>query len=314
MDQNVLSEIKSILDTAKSVLVVTHKEPTIDSVAASLALSEALASAGKITSVACPTPLTVEFTNLFGVDKVETKVGNKNLIISLDYAEGSIEKVSYNVEGDKFNLIIQPKPGFPAFSSDKVRYSQTGINADAIVVIGASDLSRLDNLFDGENEILEKVPLINIDNNLGNRNFGKVNYLDQSASSLSQLVMNVVQNLGISLDADTASNVLTGIEAATDSFKTGNITPETFETAALCLRYGAKRFYMSNNASVKPQPVQAPFMVPQKTAPQMPAEEVQSSRPLAVKGEPQDQNKTKKGTKPPPDWLQPKVYKGGQLL
>lgn len=304
MDTSILSELKPLIENAKSILIVTAKDPAIDSVAACLALSQALSQSGKITTVACPTPLTVEFSNLFGVDKVESKIGNKNLVISLDYSEGSIEKVSYNVENDKFNLIIQPKPGFPLFSQDKVAFTQSGVNADLLIVIGTADLSNLEPLFADDKEILEKIPLVNIDNHLGNRNFGKVNLVDQNAPSSSQLVMQLITGLNLSLDSDGASNILTGLESATNNFQEGNITAETFEAAALCLRYGARKLFTSvagQSAPVVQPPTQTVEPPPAPTI-----EPVSTSEPVA-----NDQTPTQK---PPPDWLQPKIYKGGQLI
>jgi len=289
MDSTLLSELKPLVENAKSVLIVTEKEPTIDSVAACLALSQALSQSGKIMTVACPTPLTVEFSNLFGVDKVKNKIGNKNLVISLDYSEGSIEKVSYNVEGDKFNLIIQPKPGFPLFSQDKVNFSQSGINADLIIVIGTEDLAKLDPLFVDNKDILEKIPLVNIDTHLGNRNFGKVNLVDQNAASSSQLVMQLITGLNLTLDSDGASNILTGLESATKNFQEGNITAETFESAALCLRFGARKLYTGSTDKTT---------LITETQPA-------TSQPV---------NQSTSAPKPPPDWLQPKIYKGGQLI
>lgn len=273
MEQNLLKDIQLLFTSGKNILVLTRKNPGVDSIAAALALFKSFSQSGKITSIACPTPLTVEFSNLFGIDKVETKIGNKNLVISLDYIEGSIEKVSYNVEGDKFNLVIQPKEGFPPFSKDKVHYSYSGTNADVIFTVDTQRLEDLDDLFFQNKDIFEKVPLVNIDNNRANTNFGKINFIDPSASSCSLLIFQLLTYLHTSFDTDIASNLLTGIETATDGFRSLKTTALDFEAAAFCLRKGAQRVFLQKGAT-EPQKI----------------------------------------SQPPPDWLQPKIYKGGQLL
>lgn len=291
MNQNDLREIQALLTSGKNFLILTHENPELDALAASIALSYCLEQAGKITTIACPTPLTVEYSNLFGIDRVETKIGNKNLVISLDYAEGSIEKVSYNVEGDKFNLVIQPKDGFPPFSPQKVHYSYSGISADAIFVIGAQEFSELGNLYETNKETFTKIPTINIDYHEENSQFGKINLVSPTSSSCSQIILQIVRMLNLPVDADAASNLLTGIEEATRRFQSRSTTAQDFEAAAFCLNKGAKRLFREEGEK------------PGKGAKVLP--EVSEEKQKQVKSNEK---------KPPPDWLQPKIYKGGQLL
>jgi len=295
MDNNLISEIKSILDPSQNILIVTKENPTTDNVAAALALWQTLSKSGKTVSVACPTPLTVEYTNLFSIDKVETKMGNKNLVISLDYVEGSIEKVSYNVNGDKFNLVIQPKAGFLPFSGEKVKFSNSGISANLIFVIGCQNLGELGNFYQDDKNSFENTPVINFNNISQTEEFGKINII-KAVSSCSQLILDFLQSFSLSPDPDMASNLLTGIESSTNGFK-ANVGADTFEAAALCLRMGAKRYFQ-------------PSELPPPVSPNSPSV---SEQPVVVSPEPEIKKQETK-SKPPPDWLQPKIYKGGQLI
>ena len=110
MDQ--LNQIRGLLEQAKSVAIIASPQPSIDAVAASLALYLALSATGKTVSVISTAPMTVEFSHLVGVDKIVNTIGTgdgRNMVISFPYQEGSIEKVSYNIEQETFNLVIEPR-------------------------------------------------------------------------------------------------------------------------------------------------------------------------------------------------------------
>ena len=94
---NQFSSIRESLATAQSIFIALPKSPNYDRVAASLALFLSLKKAGRKVSIASPQEMTVEFSSLVGVDKIKTKSEGRNLKISFDYLEDSIEKVSYNI-------------------------------------------------------------------------------------------------------------------------------------------------------------------------------------------------------------------------
>ncbi len=118
--EQALTKAKEMVGNAKEVVIVTHGNPTMDSLGGSLALCLGLISLGKKASVICPDPITVGLSSFVGVDKVSKEFGKKNFVISLDYEDGSIEKVSYNIEGKKFNLVVEHRPGYEPFVADKV--------------------------------------------------------------------------------------------------------------------------------------------------------------------------------------------------
>lgn len=236
-----ISEIQNLLGAAQEILVLTHENPNQDSLGASLALFLALSSAGKKGTVACPTPLTVEFGNLVGIDKIRQELGSKNFIISLDYVEGAIEKVSYNVTDNKFNLVIEPRVGAPPFSPEKVHYSSSQASPDLIFVLDSADLQHLGKFYQDEKDLYSKVAVINIDYHPNNSHFGKINLVDSEASSTSEIITLLLQNLGLPLTEDIATDLLIGISFATNNFASASTSAGAFEAAAICLKAGGKR-------------------------------------------------------------------------
>ncbi|MFH0863503.1 MAG: DHH family phosphoesterase [Candidatus Gottesmanbacteria bacterium] len=235
------NEIQTLLTGAKEILIVTHENPNQDSLGASLALYLSLKAANKNVTIACPTPSTVEFTNLVGIDKLSQVLGGRNFIISLDYTEGSIDKVSYNIEGNKFNLVIEPRPGAPAFTPEKVHYSSSAASPDVIFVIDCANLQQLGKFYQDGQELYSKSVTINIDYHPNNTNFGKINLINPNMSSTSEIVTLFIQSLGLPFNEDMATNLLNGIEMATNKFMLETTSAEAFEAAAICLKAGGKR-------------------------------------------------------------------------
>lgn len=297
-NQAIFAPVQQILATAQTVLVVAPEKPNLDKVAAALALFLSLKKAGKNVVVACPDEMTVEFSPLVGVDKITQQLGGKDLIISFDYIEDSIEKVSYNIENNKFNLLIQPKSGFPPLSAEKVNYSYSG-GADLIFVIGAQKLDDLGRLYTQEGRLYEQKSVVNIDVDAKNTQFGKINLTDPTASSCSEIAASLISVLKLPIDQDIASNLLSGIEEMSQGFTTPETTATTFETAAFCLRSGGRR--------VKA----APRVEPVKKVPLKPPLSPMPSGISAKKAPPEPEEEKKK---PSPDWLEPKIFKGGSRV
>lgn len=325
--QDPITLARSLLEHSKEVLIALPGSPTFDMIASALSIYLGLSTRGIQVNVVCPDPMTVEFSHLVGVDKITANIssGNgKNLVISFPYQEGSIEKVSYNIENDNFNLVIEPREGYPNVTQDVIRFSQSGGNTDLIITIGVSQLTNLNQLYHANTQVFEK-PILNIDNNSNNSMFGKVNLVDSNISSISELTLSLLSNLGITLNADITTNLLAGIVNRTNNFSSPQTQASTYEAAALCLRSGARKidqptdsfkeqtFKPVKQMPFQPQPVNQTFQKPvMGVKPQV--------KPKPFTPQPQFnqtnqiQPQTKKQNDAPPDWLKPKIYKGSTLL
>jgi nanoRNase/pAp phosphatase (c-di-AMP/oligoRNAs hydrolase) len=214
-----ITKIKELLDNAQDVLIVTHERPNADSMGSTLALYLGLTGMGKRVTVACPDPMIVEYSSFVGANKMVSSISKKNFVISLDYVDGSIEKVSYNIEGDKFNLVIEPRPGFDTFGPDKVHYSYAGGNAQLIFTVDTIHLGGLKKLYEEDKELYATKPIINIDRHPNNAQYGHTNMVDPQASSTAELVGQLLSGLGVAITADIATNLLNAVYGATNNFQ-----------------------------------------------------------------------------------------------
>lgn len=337
-----INQARSLLEEVKSISILVGANPSIDSVAAALSLYLSLSANGKMASLACSTPMTIEYNRLIGIDKIANSINGqsgRNLIISFPYQEGSIEKVSYNIENDTFNLVIEPREGFPVITPEMMQYGFSGGSTDVVVTIGAAKLEDLDSLYSNNQTLFAEKPVINIDCSIQNTNFGKINLIDTTLSSNSELILTLFSHFGLSFESDIATNLLTGIMEETDNFTSPTTSASTFEAAAICLKNGARK--------EKPEeslPVQMPqFVKPTVPSPLSRKQSIPSSKPVMPFGEspkpfstkqpptfqqPPVKQKTppvkqtpptpslRESTHPetPPDWLKPKIYKGSTLV
>ncbi len=297
VSQNFFSPLREPLTAAQNIFIFLPRNPGLDRAAASLALFLSLQKANKQASVACPTEMTVEFSSLVGVDKIQTKPVGRNLVVSFDYREDSIEKVSYHIEDNKFNLVIQPKAGFPPLATEKVDYSYVGGEADLIFVIGVRSLGDLGSLSQFAKPSSGKQTVVDLNINPAREQLGQVILVDLNASSCSEIVVYLLSRFGLPIDEDIASNLLLGIEKMTKGFSSLRTRAATFEAAALCLRAGARRPNLSSQQFASRQ------RRPKKQA----AFQPMSTEAPAIR-------KPEETKKPSPDWLEPKIYKGNTQI
>jgi len=292
-----VTNAQTFLNEAQDVVVLLGENISHDAVAAGLSFYLSLIAAGKRATIATPEKITVELSDLIGIDKITSVLGNKNFVISLNYGEESIEKVSYHVDQGKFNLVIEPRENAPQISRDNVSYSYSGFTADLILAIGVQSIEQLGDFYTNNKAIFADKPLVVIDNKLTNRRFGKANIIRNTAS-LSELAAQVLKELQMTINADVATNLYSGIMQATDNFSKPQVNADTFETIAALLRNGARKSWGKRQEKKLPG-VSALYKKPTN-------QPIQEERP---KVETQARGvEGKEGT--PPDWLKPKVYRG----
>ncbi len=281
------SELKQRLDSAAKILIVLPQRPLFDQVAAALALSLALEETGKNAPVICSSPMTVEFNRLVGVNKISDKIRGTDLIISLNYPSDQIEKVSYNDDNNRPNVVIQPKAGAQPLNESLAVFSYAGSGADLIISVGLKDPGRL-NLSGLD---LAGSYLVNLDTDPNNTQFGQLNLVDFESACLSEVALGAILGLGLPLSVDASQNLLSGMWQQTRGLTSSFTGADTYEAMAICLRNGAQK------PSVEPRP--APVSVPTPT----PVRSMDEKKAPEVKEQ-------KGAPKPPADWFEPKIFKG----
>jgi len=262
-----ISQIREILAKQESGVIAIPANPTPDAIASATAFYMALVKMGKNVSIVAET---IPQSNLQGADKIKTALttGGDNLIVSFPYIDGTIDKVDYHIDGDRFNLVIVPREGSNRIQPNDVQFSYTGGKVDFIITIDTPNLKSLGAIYTKNESKFSGVNIINIDRHLINNSYGTINVVSKSSSSTSELVMKVIKGLKVEFDATMATNLYTGILTATNNLTAYSVNAETYESIATLMRAGAQKRPMP--LSPTPQrfqqqsmPMNQPFQPPQ---------------------------------------------------
>ena len=239
-DQFDTSPISAALQNSQEICIALGGHPTLDAVAASLSLYLSFIAVGKKVTVTCPSPMVVGFSRLVGLDKISPQLGSRNLVISFDYQKDSIEKVSYHVAGDKFNLVVLPKKGKPPLDPASVGYSFEGVAADLIFIVDAAQSGDLGKAFLEHEAEFAKAYTISINRTLENH-FAKTTITDPAASSICEITAWLLEQLGYMPKGDVAGNLLAGMDDQTQRFSAPSTPASAFTIAGRLIQNGAVR-------------------------------------------------------------------------
>ena len=84
-----------------------------------------------------------------------------------------------------------------------------------------------------------KPPVINIDHHISNTYFGNVNLVVADVTSTAEILAELIPALGVPLDGEIATSLLTGMVTDTLGFRVTGVTAETFKTAGELIAAGA---------------------------------------------------------------------------
>jgi len=253
-----LNQVSKLISNASSVLVIFNEGAGLDAAAAALALGQSLENSGKSVVVASPEADTDAELALAGMNKVSRTLGNRNLVLSFDYDETAVEKVSYHIgeETNKFFLTIKPQQGYPPLSADSIDVSYAGSDADLVFLVGIAQYGELDQLYYGNEQLFENTTTITFHHH--EPEIGQVHLNTAGSAAMSTVMAQLIQQLQLNLSADAATNLLAGMELATNRFQSMATSAETFEMAAWLMNRGARRMRLSRAVEVKPDVVKMP--------------------------------------------------------
>lgn len=243
MELSPKQQVVEILKTKQRILLLTHKNPDGDAIGSILALYLSLKKLGKDVVAVCNDPAPAVFEFLPQIKEISQNFANgRDFVISLDVAQVKADKVMYKVVGDKLNIIITPATG--NFTPEMVTTAAGSFNFEAIVVLDSTDLERIGSPYEKNPEVFYEVPVVNIDHHAGNDQFGKINWVDITATSTSEILVSVLEALTGDpkfIDEDIATALLTGIITDTNSFQNNNTTPKSLTVAAQLVAFGGRQ-------------------------------------------------------------------------
>lgn len=238
--------LEGLLTENPSVGVVISSHHNMDVVAAGLSLQLIFQDSGKTSQIVSAKEPIVEYSSLVGIDQIGKNFSGvtKTLTVSFPYKEGEIEKVSYNIEGDRLNVNLFGEEGGINIQEKDIKYIRQGSSPNLLFTIGARDLTEI------QDYAQTGAKIVNIDNDVANTLFGDVVLVDASFSSISEIIAKLAQMLNLQVEFDVAQNLLDGISFATQNYSSPKTSPIAFEAASMLLQRGAVR---RNVKDMRPQ-------------------------------------------------------------
>lgn len=246
-----LDSFKTSIDSWGNVAILIRSNANVDKLAGGLSLYLALKKLGKKVSIATDTNLTVARTNLFGLGEVENilpqqKGGDMTLTLEgvvIDQGPDAgkvpaLEKLDWYPEGKDLKLKFSVLPG-QRFEPSNVRVDYEDGGFDALIVVGCVSLADLGSIYTSNQGLFEQTTVVNIDSQPQNSKFGKINLVDSESFSVSEVASQVLENLGVALDGDLASNILSGVYMATNNLTRG-VGANTFLAVGRAMQAGGK--------------------------------------------------------------------------
>ncbi len=244
-----VANFKQALDSAKKVLIVLP-QLGFDSMAYATAMAYALNKTGKSASVFCPQKTDANYGKLAGINQVVDQLSASDLTVTVDYPLDQIEKVSYNDNGGKLNLVVEVKPGSPRVENQKISIQNQDDLADLYILLGDEST-----LGDHASLIQKGTWAVITPTNTDNKSWAKYVLFDQDAP-FCEIGSFLLPMLGLEIDTEVAKNLLNGLRLATQSF-TVNVSPESFEAGAICLRATQTALPVDSGVSPNQMPLQA---------------------------------------------------------
>ncbi len=245
--QQALERIKS----ANQILLLTHKQPDGDALGSILALLQALRKLNKTVNAVVSDPIPTQLNFLPGLNLLESDfLSGKDFIVSINTTNTGVKKLGYKKDEENNRVLIMITPSHGVIRREDVALESNSYEVDLIITLDCSSVDRLGDFYNQHTPLFYETPLINIDHHPDNEQFGAVNWVDVTATSTAEILVSLIEALGREtslLDADIATNLLTGITTDTDSFQNMNTTPKSLTVAAQLVALGGRQQEIVHN-------------------------------------------------------------------
>lgn len=248
---DLVHQVANAIDGGNSILIALSKNPSVDALSAAIALSLTLDKLGKhVTAIfSGKTPQMLSFLEPEKTFAADTN-SLQDFIIAIN--KDKADHLRYKIDGDFVKVYVTPYR--TRLSQADVEFSYGDYNVDLVIALDVPTLNDLDSALSEHGRILHNARAINISVDLA-ANFGDIKWSDASASSISELIVSLV-NVFQEKQADvlskaSATALLAGIISATNRFSNERTTPVTMRAASLLMGAGADAQLISSSIPVE---------------------------------------------------------------
>lgn len=239
MDDNQKRQLVDRLNNSKNILIAPSSSAGFDALASGLALYLSIRKLGKSASIVANQPTVGDAKSLYGVDNIGKAQAEPDLVIGVNNALDTVDKVTYFLDGEKLKIRIHALPSSRGVKKEDIIYEQASFNPDTIITVGFESLEELkkEAIFEQINS--SKIFIISINANETNQKFAQVEVVYPETATLSETTTYFIRELSLPFDEDIAFNLYTGIKTATNMFNARLAKQSSFEAAKYLVKSGA---------------------------------------------------------------------------
>jgi nanoRNase/pAp phosphatase (c-di-AMP/oligoRNAs hydrolase) len=241
MSLDPFQQLDTLLKKSKNVLILLPQNPSGDLVGSGWAFYFFLKNRGIESMVA----FNDEFGETKKFDFLETPenisnniLGSRDFVLQFSTQFNKIIDVRTEFGSGEVKIFITPEKG--SIDPRDFSFVPAQFKFDLVVVLGACDKESIGKIYEENPDIFFEIPVVNVDCHIDNENFGQINFVSFTASSVSEILCEVLEKLDPhSIDDKMANCLLTGIISSTESFQRKNTTPKSLQIASKLMDKGA---------------------------------------------------------------------------
>lgn len=243
--ENLPTILKNITQ-AKRIAIALPQQLTLDAVCAALALKTAIISQPDKSVTLFSTS-----TDVPALPFLDSAAQNPQLNSALSSGNGLAIKIANSHAQPKElryektpegGLVVFITPSEGQFMESDVTILPNATSFDLVIILGATNFEQLGSVYTDNTKLFFETPNINIDIDPTNEYYGSVNVVNATATSLCEVVMDIIEAIPDALANETVStSLLAGIISQTASFRDPKTTPATLLKASRLVTRGAKQ-------------------------------------------------------------------------
>lgn len=236
-----LQQIENLLGQSKNILLVLPENPNGDAIGAAWALYYFLQKKNSKTTIVFQDKekTSEKFDFLPKPKNITGNIsGSRDFILSFNTERNKILGSRTEIIEKEYRIYITPERG--SIDPRDFSFIPAKFKFDLIITLACPDKESTGKTYEENPDIFYEIPVINIDFHSTNENFGQINMVNMTSSSVSESLFEILEKIDEpAIDPDIASCLLAGIISATESFQAKNTTPKALKISARLMDKGA---------------------------------------------------------------------------
>ncbi len=235
---NSVEDFKKLIKKSKEILVISP-ENSIDQKTSSFALVYLLEKLEKSVTLFSnkKDPQQISFLSK-PIKTINNLNGLRDFQLIFNTKENKIIDIKTEEKEDKYTIHITPEKG--AINPKDFSFVPAKFKFDLIIILGTPTLENLEETYLLNTDLFFEVPKINLDYNPRNEHYGQVNIVEETASSIGEIITELfLDNYEDLLNKKIAQCLLTGIISSTESFQVPTTSPKAMVLSAKLIKFKA---------------------------------------------------------------------------